>query len=210
MNTRTWVLVALLAASAVSGRPSEDDSSRTRRAQNGGYQAEHRSDPESLKYYGGAKGSVLNYEPGVGYVPKWGTVRKDEKPDEEEEGGQEGGDGGGGGQNDGVSIQLPPAGASVAEARPVGLSIAGVGGVAASKPQATAVVGPAGLAIARPVATAIAGVPVGELSIGPGGGQQQQQHSSPMAVAVGPSRQTGSKYSVLPANTVLLYPQYYY
>ncbi|CAH1133247.1 unnamed protein product [Ceutorhynchus assimilis] len=60
--------------------------------------------------------------------------------------------------NEGVAINLPPADASVAEAKPVGLAVAGEGGVAASKPIATAVVGPGGLAIARPVGTAIAGV----------------------------------------------------
>lgn len=60
--------------------------------------------------------------------------------------------------NESVAINLPPPDASVAEAKPVGLAIAGIGGVAASKPIATAVVGPGGLAIARPVATAIAGV----------------------------------------------------
>ncbi|KAF7267453.1 hypothetical protein GWI33_019319 [Rhynchophorus ferrugineus] len=60
--------------------------------------------------------------------------------------------------NDAVAINLPPDDASVAEAKPIGLAVAGDGGVAASKPIATAVVGPGGLAIARPVATAIAGV----------------------------------------------------
>ncbi|XP_066256902.1 GTPase activating protein homolog 4-like isoform X3 [Euwallacea similis] len=60
--------------------------------------------------------------------------------------------------NDAVAINLPPDDASVAEAKPVGLAVAGEGGVAASKPIATAVVGPGGLAIARPVGTAIAGV----------------------------------------------------
>ncbi|KAL7047341.1 hypothetical protein ACKWTF_002871 [Chironomus riparius] len=47
---------------------------------------------------------------------------------------------------------------SVAEAKPVGVAISGVGGVASSKPVGTAVVGPGGLAIARPQATAIAGI----------------------------------------------------
>ncbi|GLV38747.1 uncharacterized protein CBL_05746 [Carabus blaptoides fortunei] len=60
--------------------------------------------------------------------------------------------------DDGVSIDLPPENAAIAEAKPVGLAIAGPGGVAASKPIATAVAGVGGLAIARPVATAIAGV----------------------------------------------------
>lgn len=52
----------------------------------------------------------------------------------------------------------------MAEAKPVGLAIAGVGGVASSKPVATAIVGPGGLAVARPVATAIAGISPHELS----------------------------------------------
>ncbi|XP_063903109.1 golgin subfamily A member 6-like protein 7 isoform X2 [Zophobas morio] len=80
---------------------------------------------------------------------------KNEKPkeeEEEEEGEDEDND------NDGIAIGLPPDDASVAEAKPVGLAVAGEGGVAASKPIATAVVGPGGLAIARPVGTAIAGV----------------------------------------------------
>ncbi|XP_056635979.1 uncharacterized protein LOC130444726 [Diorhabda sublineata] len=62
------------------------------------------------------------------------------------------------GDGDTVDIGLPPDDASVAEAKPVGLAVAGEGGVAASKPIATAVVGPGGLAIARPIGTAIAGV----------------------------------------------------
>lgn len=57
-----------------------------------------------------------------------------------------------------IQVNVPGKDASVAEAKPVGLAIAGVGGVASSKPVATAIVGPGGLAVARPVATAIAGV----------------------------------------------------
>ncbi|KAG5678114.1 hypothetical protein PVAND_007814 [Polypedilum vanderplanki] len=53
---------------------------------------------------------------------------------------------------------------SVAEAKPVGLAIAGIGGVASSKPVGTAVVGPGGLAVARPVATAIAGLKPSDIS----------------------------------------------
>jgi len=59
---------------------------------------------------------------------------------------------------DTVTVNTPPTDASIAEAKPVALSIAGVGGVASAKPVATAVVGPGGLAVSRPVATAIAGV----------------------------------------------------
>lgn len=43
---------------------------------------------------------------------------------------------------DSVQVNSPSKDASVAEAKPVGLAIAGVGGVASSKPSATAVVGP--------------------------------------------------------------------
>ncbi|CAH1980116.1 unnamed protein product [Acanthoscelides obtectus] len=61
-------------------------------------------------------------------------------------------------EEDSVAVNLPPDDASVAEAKPVGLAVAGDGGVASSKPVGTAVVGPGGLAIARPIGTAIAGV----------------------------------------------------
>jgi hypothetical protein len=58
-----------------------------------------------------------------------------------------------------TEIRPPPPEASVAEAQPVGIAIAGVGGVAQAQPIGQAVVGPGGLAIARPIGTAIAGVP---------------------------------------------------
>ncbi|KAF4523666.1 hypothetical protein B566_EDAN006036 [Ephemera danica] len=58
-----------------------------------------------------------------------------------------------------TEILPPPEGASVAEAQPIGIAIAGPGGVAAAQPIGTAIVGPHGLAIARPIGTAIAGVP---------------------------------------------------
>lgn len=51
---------------------------------------------------------------------------------------------------DSVAVNTPPPDASIAEAKPVALSIAGVGGVASAKPVATAVVGPGGLAVSRP------------------------------------------------------------
>jgi hypothetical protein len=87
----------------------------------------------------------------------------------------------------------------------VGLSIAGVGGVAEAKPTGTAVVGPAGLAIARPVATAIAGIPPDAL-LGPGAqksGQRTVDSRNVKAaeetyIAVGPQKQPGAKYSVVP------------
>ena len=43
---------------------------------------------------------------------------------------------------DTVQVNSPNGDGSVAEAKPVGLAIAGAGGVASSKPSATAVVGP--------------------------------------------------------------------
>lgn len=67
-------------------------------------------------------------------------------------------------ENDSIQVNSPGRDASVAEAKPVGLAIAGKGGVASSKPSATAVVGPGGLAIARPSAVAIAGVSPDEVS----------------------------------------------
>lgn len=97
-------------------------------------------------------------------------------------------------------------GASVAEVRPVGVSIAGIGGVAASNPTGTAVVGPGGLAVARPIATAIAGVPP-EAVLGPGPQAPGQQNADPAHmmrvaketyVAVGPQKQLATKYGVVP------------
>lgn len=87
----------------------------------------------------------------------------------------------------------------------MGLSIAGVGGVAASKPTGTAVVGPGGLAIAHPVATAIAGVPP-DAVLGSGAqkpGQRTADFRNVKAaeeayIAVGPQKQPGAKYSVVP------------
>ncbi|XP_055914934.1 uncharacterized protein LOC129948113 isoform X2 [Eupeodes corollae] len=57
-----------------------------------------------------------------------------------------------------ILVNAPKKDASVAEAKPVGLSIAGEGGVASSKPNAVAIAGREGLAVASPKATAIAGV----------------------------------------------------
>jgi len=71
----------------------------------------------------------------------------------------------------------------VAEAKPVGLAIAGVGGVASSKPVATAVVGPGGLALAKPVATAIAGIPGAEALVGVAGNGGKQKHKAAAAAA---------------------------
>ncbi|XP_055842457.1 uncharacterized protein LOC129909396 [Episyrphus balteatus] len=57
-----------------------------------------------------------------------------------------------------VLVNAPKKDASVAEAKPVGLSIVGEGGVASSKPNAVAISGREGLAVSAPKATAIAGV----------------------------------------------------
>ncbi|KAL1138694.1 hypothetical protein AAG570_008756 [Ranatra chinensis] len=62
------------------------------------------------------------------------------------------------GPNDTVAINKPPENASIAEAKPVAVSVAGVGGMASAQPVATAVVGHGGLALTRPIATAIAGI----------------------------------------------------
>ena len=117
------------------------------------------------------------------------------------------------------------AGASIAEVRPVGVSIAGIGGVAASKPTGTAVVGPGGLAIARPIATAIAGVPPGAI-LGPGPegpAQGENREAKQVYQLVGPSKQPINKYGLVPLSRsvaapylnsvqqpVLLYPIAYY
>ncbi|XP_063361375.1 uncharacterized protein LOC134650345 [Cydia amplana] len=60
--------------------------------------------------------------------------------------------------------QLPIAGITIAEAKPVGLAVIGEQGLAASRPQATAVA-VSGIALARPIATAIAGVNPAQLGI---------------------------------------------
>nr|XP_036219605.1 uncharacterized protein LOC118679746 [Bactrocera oleae] len=60
--------------------------------------------------------------------------------------------------SDTVAVTAPKKDASVAEAKPIGLSIAGEGGVASSKPNAIALSGRNGLAVSAPKATAIAGV----------------------------------------------------
>uniref|UniRef100_A0A0A1XMW2 ATP-dependent helicase/nuclease subunit A n=1 Tax=Zeugodacus cucurbitae TaxID=28588 RepID=A0A0A1XMW2_ZEUCU len=60
--------------------------------------------------------------------------------------------------SDSVAVTAPKKDASVAEAKPIGLSIAGEGGVASSKPNAIALSGRNGLAVSAPKATAIAGV----------------------------------------------------
>ncbi|CAH0386587.1 unnamed protein product [Bemisia tabaci] len=141
--------------------------------------AEHReADPravEALPYYGGAKGKYLIIHPsGRTSIVDRNSELLGLRDDDEEGGvGEAGTDevntSETAGPSDGVEINPPPDNASVAEAKPVGLAIAGAGGVASSKPVATAVVGPGGLAIANPRATAIAGLAGAEQLIGIGG-----------------------------------------
>ncbi|KAL5281987.1 hypothetical protein ACFFRR_005333 [Megaselia abdita] len=61
-------------------------------------------------------------------------------------------------QNDSVLVNSPKKEASVAESKPIGLSIAGIGGLASSKPNAIAIAGQDGLSVAAPKGTALAGV----------------------------------------------------
>lgn len=121
------------------------------------------------------------------------------KDDDEENVGQEGdGDSGTASEeppNESVSVNLPPDNASVAEAKPVGLAIAGVGGVASSKPVATAVVGPGGLALAKPVATAIAGIPGAEALVGVGNGGKAKNKAVAAAAVASSTPQTIKKYT---------------
>ncbi|XP_049793036.1 translation initiation factor IF-2-like [Schistocerca nitens] len=220
MGIQRWLLLALVAVAAVGARPAEDaaeepePSTRTARAQYGSLKKEHRSVADEqqeeedeqgpLRYYGGASGI---WDPTTGR-----RIEEHRAP------------------SDTVAIQPPPEGSSVAEARPVGLSIAGIGGVAASRPQGMALVGPGGLAISRPVATAIAGVPVGEAIVGAGAGvggggggagggsggddgdgsagsgsrykvRTRVSSSSPQELAVGPGvAGAAGKYSIIPSS----------
>lgn len=169
--------------------------------------AEHRTLDDdapikSLPYYGGARGKYLLIHPSgrtsiTNRNPSFFGL-KGEDNDEEDVGMEsEGGDNtdesetnstsGSSGPDESVSVGLPPDNASVAEAKPVGLAIAGPGGVASSRPTATAVVGPGGLALAKPVATAIAGVQGSEQLVGLPGNKKKHErplkHTNPVAPA---------------------------
>lgn len=154
--------------------------------------AEHRilendAPVKSLSFYGGAKGKYLLIHPSgrtsiTHRNPSFYGLKGDEDEDEdvgmENEGEPDESDSsnstsGSGNPDESVSVGLPPDNASVAEAKPVGLAIAGPGGVASSRPVGTAVVGPGGLALAKPVATAIAGVQGSEQLIGLPGGKKR-------------------------------------
>uniref|UniRef100_A0A9I3BE95 DUF4774 domain-containing protein n=1 Tax=Anopheles coluzzii TaxID=1518534 RepID=A0A9I3BE95_ANOCL len=89
--------------------------------------------------------------------PGYKGKEENKKKEEEENVGEDSSSG------DSVQVETQEKESSIAEAKPVGLAIAGEGGVASSKPVATAVVGDGGLAVARPVATAIAGIKPSEL-----------------------------------------------
>lgn len=149
---------------------------------------------QAVPFYGGGKGKYLIIHPSgrTTVQDRKPTVSPAEPPKEEEEDvGQE--DESAPSEeppNESVSVNLPPDNASVAEAKPVGLAIAGVGGVASSKPVATAVVGPGGLALAKPVATAIAGIPGAEALVGVAGNGGKQKHK---AVTAAPSKNAGGK-----------------
>ncbi|XP_063220438.1 uncharacterized protein LOC134529853 isoform X4 [Bacillus rossius redtenbacheri] len=175
---------------------------------------EHKTD-EAFQFYGGARGQYLVNHPVYGLVSsvrladlKDKATKDKEEQENENESEEE--------ESETVEIQPPPKGASVAEAKPVGMAIAGEGGVAVSKPVATSVVGPGGLAIARPVATAIAGVRINEALLGglggDGGGEKPQKPQKPMA-SKGPGRH---KQGMFPSHAALraaqqyLYPVAYY
>ncbi|XP_055603859.1 uncharacterized protein LOC129752090 [Uranotaenia lowii] len=98
-----------------------------------------------------------------GFKGKESEDKITKKKEEEENVGEEEGATSTSGDSDSVQVHSPEKENSIAEAKPVGLAIAGEGGVASSKPVATAVVGDGGLAVARPVATAIAGIKPSEL-----------------------------------------------
>lgn len=124
-----------------------------------------------MPYYGGAKGQylIVARPVRVGDIKK--AMKKPVRPGHKEEGEEEEEEENVGEEtneekptkppasdSDTVTVGQPSPNASMAEARPVGIAIAGEGGVASARPQGTAIVGPGGLAVSRPVGTAIAGI----------------------------------------------------
>lgn len=154
---------------------------------------------QAVPFYGSGKGKFLVIH------PSGKTTVEDHKPpqsvdghkeDEEDVGQEDETESSNETPSEAVSVNLPPDNASVAEAKPVGLAIAGIGGVASSKPVATAVVGPGGLALAKPVATAIAGIPGAEALVGvaSNGGKHRQKAAAAAAAASTPQpAKTGIK-----------------
>lgn len=159
------------------------------RAQHRGFADNAEDAVQAVPFYGSGKGKFLVIH------PSGKTTVEDHRPpqavdahkEEEEDVGQEDETETSSNEppNEAVSIGLPQDNASVAEAKPVGLAIAGTGGVASSKPVATAVVGPGGLALAKPVATAIAGIPGAEALVGvaSNGGKHRQKAAAAAATA---------------------------
>lgn len=82
---------------------------------------------QTLSYYGGAKGQYLVIHPSglrtVSRTPPPARAKPKPPKEEEDVGMAEEGEG----DNESVAINPPPDNASVAEAKPVGLAIAGVG-----------------------------------------------------------------------------------
>lgn len=163
------------------------------RAQHRGFAENVEDAVQAVPFYGSGKGKFLVIH------PSGKTTVEDHRPpqladgpkDDDEDVGQEEETGADPSPaeppNESVSVNLPPDNASVAEAKPVGLAIAGTGGVASSKPVATAVVGPGGLALAKPVATAIAGIPGAEALVGvASSGGKHRQKAAAAAVTASP------------------------
>ncbi|XP_008188313.1 uncharacterized protein LOC100166780 isoform X3 [Acyrthosiphon pisum] len=175
------------------------------RAQHRGFAENAEDAVQAVPFYGSGKGKFLVIH------PSGKTTVEDHKPpqaadghmeDEDDVGQQEEESDSSSNEppNESVSVNLPPDNASVAEAKPVGLAIAGTGGVASSKPVATAVVGPGGLALAKPVATAIAGIPGAEALVGvaSNGGKHRQKAAVAAAAASATSTPQPIKTAVKP------------
>jgi len=175
------------------------------RAQHRGFADNAEDAVQAVPFYGSGKGKFLVIH------PSGKTTVEDHKPpqaadghmeDEDDVGQQEEESDSSSNEppNESVSVNLPPDNASVAEAKPVGLAIAGTGGVASSKPVATAVVGPGGLALAKPVATAIAGIPGAEALVGvaSNGGKHRQKAAVAAAAASATSTPQPIKTAVKP------------
>uniref|UniRef100_A0A182M571 DUF4774 domain-containing protein n=1 Tax=Anopheles culicifacies TaxID=139723 RepID=A0A182M571_9DIPT len=126
---------------------ADDDQDAIRFLFDSNYETTSAGDAQKKKPSGGKITSFPGYK----------GKEENKKKEEEENVGEDSSSG------DTVQVETQEKESSIAEAKPVGLAIAGEGGVASSKPVATAVVGDGGLAVARPVATAIAGIKPSEL-----------------------------------------------